>query len=270
MIRLPHRFPLRRLASLLLLLPLAAQAGSHAPANGGGFAPDRVAAFGKQVERYAASRRAQVFIIGRQGVPADQLPPGVELTHTGIGIYSSISSAQGKTLKGYAIHNLYQTHEGGDQSHLAMDYPIDFFSGVAELKAGILIPTPTLQAKLLASFEKGYHTRLHNSDYSLVSNPFTTRYQNCTEHTLDIIFASLYATDDPSRIKAHQKAYFTPQKIRFSSTERWFGPWVRQDFKIDDHPGPVHTTTFNAIEGFLEQYGLLQEAALLTPAPQVH
>lgn len=74
------------------------------------------------------------------------------------------------------------------------DFPVDFFAGVQKLKAGIVIPTPELQRRLLATIQSDVYRDLHVPAYSAVANPFTLEYQNCTEHTLDVLNAAIYQT----------------------------------------------------------------------------
>ncbi len=250
----------------LCLLSGTLRAGSHGGVAASVFSADELVAFAKQVERHAASKRARVFILGRQGVPADKLPAGVSFTHTALAVYSSITTTEGRQLKGYAVHNLYQTDVGSDKSFLTVDYPVDFFRPVPVLKAGVLIPSEHLQTKLLEILQSGTAERLHNPRYSVVSNPFNPRFQNCTEYTLDVIFAALYLTDDRAQIKANQRAYFTPHPLKLKFSEKLFGPLMREDFTTADHNGTVQTTTYTAIQRFLEKYGLLSHAEVLTPS----
>lgn len=251
--------------SLLWLISGAVCAGSRAGSGESAFTEEALATFAKQVERYAARYRARVFILARQGVPEDELPEGVKFTHTALAVYSTISTTDGRQLKGYAIHNLYQSAEGAGTSHLALDYPVDFFQSVPVLKAGVLIPSDAVQDKVLQVVQSGQAARLHNPHYSILSNPFNSQFQNCTELTLDILFSALYSTDNRAQIKANERAYFKPQSIPLSATERWFGSMVREDFTLADHSGPVQTVTFASLRRFLADYGLLAQSAVITP-----
>lgn len=100
---------------LLGLLIQPAQAGSRHPNTASAFSTSRVAVFAKKVEKYAASKGARVFLIARLGAPQADLPEGVQFTHVGLAIYSSITTADGKEVHGYAIHNLYQ--KAADLAH---------------------------------------------------------------------------------------------------------------------------------------------------------
>ncbi|WP_033076747.1 DUF2145 domain-containing protein [Thalassotalea sp. ND16A] len=219
--------------------------------------------FAKNVEKYAASQGAQAFIIGRVGRPEKDLPKGVAFTHAAIAIYSSIELENGETIKGYAIHNLYQKQEKKHRSSLVTDYPIDFFWGVDALKAGIIIPTVELQAKLIDAIATGKNKDVHNPKYSVLSNPFDGRYQNCTEHTLDVINAAIYGTTEQAQLKANAKAYFKPQRIRTNPVKLLLGSIFLDDVKLKDHQGKVKTATFTSIGKYLQSNQLLAKAVIL-------
>lgn len=223
------------------------------------FSPQQIASFAKQVEKYAAQQGARAFIIARLGQPQEKLPKGIEFTHTAIAVYSEITLNNGETAKGYAIHNLYQSVDDSAKSSLVTDYPVDFFWGVSELKAGIIIPSAELQQRIIEVIASGQNQQLHNPRYSLIANPYNNRYQNCTEHTLNIVNAAIYQTTDMSRLKANTKAYFTPQPIHFSRLKLSLGSMFNSGITVKDHQGKIKTTSFTTIANYLDDYDLMQE-----------
>jgi len=241
----------------------AVYAGSQQIGNSTSQSIEEVIPFAKQVEKYAASKGARVFLLARLGSPQSLLPEGVEFTHVGLAVYSNIQTNNGETVKGYAIHNLYQQAHRPERSHLVTDYPVDFFSGVPELKAGIIVPIPKLQDKLLRSIALGRGEQFHNSRYSIIANPYTKDYQNCTEHTLDILFSSIYSTDSLAQIKANQRAYFKAQKIEISPIKRFFAPMLSSAVRLSDHQGQVRVATFTRIANFLSEHGLSSVYAVI-------
>lgn len=216
------------------------------------FTPEEVAAFAKNVEKYAAKKGARAFIIARVGQPKDKMPKGIDFTHTAIAVYSEITLDNGEKAKGYAIHNLYQNADNANRSSLVVDYPVDFFWGAYELKAGIIIPTPELQSKIIDVIASGKNKELHNPKYSLIANPFNNRYQNCTEHTLNIINAAIYQTTNLAQLKANTKAYFSPQRVHVSKFKLALGNWFADGVTTKDHQGKIYTTSFNSIGKYLE------------------
>jgi hypothetical protein len=240
---------------ILSLITTFTNAGSNQTAEAK-FKPDEVSTFAKQVEQYAAKKGARAFIIARVGQPKSKLPKDIDFTHTAIAVYSEITLANGKKVKGYAIHNLYQGAKDGSVSSLVTDYPVDFFWGVEELAAGIIIPTPELQQKIIDVIASGQDKLLHNPKYSLVANPFNNQYQNCTEHTLNIINAAIYQTTDMRKLKANTQAYFDPQRVHVSRFKLSLGSMFTGGIETNDHKGKIKTASFGSIAHYLEKYQL--------------
>ncbi|WP_395344182.1 DUF2145 domain-containing protein [Ningiella sp. W23] len=248
---------------LASLLAQGAHAGSEANTQAK-YAPETIAKFAKGVEHYAAKQGARAFIIGRVGRAEKDLPKGIEFTHTAVAIYSKITSHNGHDEFGYAIYNLYQTPENRQKSFLMTDYPVDFFWGAQVMKAGVLIPSAEVQQGLIKLVASGKHKSLHNPSYSVIANPFNTRFQNCTEFTLDMLNAAIYQSTDLVRIKQNTQAYFRPQTVRTSRFKLAMGSMFMSDVTISDHKGQIRTATFTSIAKYLEEYGLVKEASVLT------
>jgi len=246
-------------AAFMALAPSLAFAGSSAATAPKNFAPKDIETFAKKVERTLAEKGARIALVARVGRARDDLPEGIRYTHVAYWVYSDIQTAEGKTVRGYAAYNLYQRADALDISDLITDYPADYFAGVEELEAGILIPKPKLQQQLLQAVTSDTFKKLHVSDYSVIANPNNTKYQNCTEHALNILFSTLYKTDDIKQIKANIKEYFKPQPIHLSPLEALFGPVVMKDVATSDHKGKIKTTTFTTIGEFMKSYDLLEE-----------
>jgi len=241
---------------LLSFVSILANAGSN-QATEAKFKPEEVATFAKAVEKYAANKGARAFIISRVGQPKSKLPKGIDFTHTAIAVYSEITLDDGKKVKGYAIHNLYQDAKDSNKSSLVTDYPVDFFWGVHELKAGIVIPTPELQQKIIEVIASAKNKVLHNPKYSLIANPFNNKYQNCTEYTLNIINAAIYQTTDMKQLKANTKAYFEPQRVHVSRFKLSLGSIFADGVTTKDHKGKIKTTSFGSIARYLSKYQLM-------------
>jgi len=256
-----RREVMKKLITCLLLITTATftYAGSN-QATEAKFKPEQIATFAKNVEKYAAKQGARAFIIARVGQPKSDLPKGINFTHTAIAVYSEITLGDGKKVNGYAIHNLYQDAKDSGKSSLITDYPVDFFWGAHELKAGIIIPTPALQQKIIEVIASGQNKALHNPKYSIISNPFNNKYQNCTEHTLNIINAAIYQTTDMKQLKANTKAYFERQRVHVSRFKLGLGSLFADGVTTKDHKGKVRTTSFGSIDKYLEKYGLVKES----------
>ncbi len=225
--------------------------------------PERIVKFAKSVEKYAAAKGARAFIIARAGRPQKELPRGIQYTHTAVAVYSNIELSDGTQAQGYAIHNLYQENNKPERSVLMVDYPVDFFWGVHSLKAGIIIPSADIQQRLIQLISDGKNADIHNPKYSVIANPFNAQYQNCTEHTLDLLNAAIYQTTDKNRLKANAKAYFKPQRVNMSPFKLMMGAAFMGEVTTKDHRGRVYTTTFASIGRYLSAYQLADQMVTL-------
>jgi len=250
-------------AMMVLGMVATAEAGSMANAEPQ-FKAEEIVSFAKKVEKTVAAKGARVFILSRVGRPANELPEGIHYTHTAIGVYSMIKTADGRQVPGYAIYNLYQREKQPDVSDLVVDYPIDFFAGVFELKAGVVIPTPELQQRLLQVIASNTYKDLHNPKYSVIANPYNSKFQNCTEHTLDVINAAIYQTGDVNKIKANTNAYFDAQRVHVSPFKLLAGSIFMPDVKTSDQKNGIRTSTYTTIAKYLDKYDLVQEQMLIT------
>ncbi len=258
---------LRMIAALTITisgLTMAHANSSAATAENLVFSAEQVSMFAKKVERNLASRGARVFLISRVGRPPAELPKGINYTHTAFAVYSQIPTQDGRVIPGYTIYNLYQKDGQPNASHLVTDFPVDFFMGAKQLKAGVVIPVPKLQQELLRVIGSENYMALHNSQYSAVSNPFTQKFQNCTEFVLDVLNSAIYDVEDVDTLKRHSKTYFTPQPINVSPVKLWLGSIFKSDIAVSDHQGPVATATFTSIANYLEKYDLVEDRFVIT------
>lgn len=226
---------------------------------------DQVAQFSNRVQQDLAARGARVAIVARMGRDPSQMPDGIRYTHVGFWVYSRITEADGSTGMGYQVFNLYQ--EAGDRtrSNLVRDLPADFFAGAHGLDAGIIIPAPRLQDKLLSVITSPAYAALHNPNYSVLANPNTRQFQNCTEHTLDVLMAALYDTADPDQIKANIGAYFEPQSVRVGGVKRLLASAASRALTTMDHGSQVGTATFGSIATFMQANDFADEVYRVTP-----
>ncbi len=239
---------------LVLMLALPAFAGSSQAGGKTYFEAEQIIKFSKKLERTLAARGTHVAIVARVGRPRKNLPEGIYYTHTGFAVYSRITTADGRKISGYSMYNLYQRDNEPDISDLKQDFPVDFASGSCELELGVIIPKPGLQKRLLEVITSQTYQNLHNPKYSVIANPFTSDFQNCTEFILDVITAAIYQTDDIQQIKANERAYFEPHLVSISPVKLRLGSMFVKDVKISDHPGTPMTATFTTIGRFLSKF----------------
>ena len=252
------------LLMLGLLLPAFAGAGSS-EASKPVLPLEEVAKFTDGLERDLAARGAQVAIVARVGRDRAQLPDGIDYTHVAYWVYSKIERADGTSYFGYQAYNLYQTADDLTRSTLVQDSPVDFFAGAYALDAGIVIPDPRVQRKLLNVIASPTYSALHNSRYSVLANPRTRDFQNCTEHTLDVLMASLYDTDNLAQIKANITAHFDAQPIRIGGFKRLLAPAASAALTTSDHGATIKTATFGSIARFMSEHDLSVQIYQYTP-----
>lgn len=218
------------------------------------FPAEQIIKFAKQVERTLAAKGARVAVLARMGRPAAELPEGMHFTHVAFAVYSEITTSDGRKIPGYAIHNLYQKIDRPEISELAQDFPVDFFSGAAQLEAGIIIPSPELQRRLLTVIGSPTYSKVHDPHYSVIANPYTVEKQNCTEFVLDVINAAIYQTDDIKMIKAATGNYFEAQTVNVNPFKLMLGSMFAKDVSTSDQSGTPVTATFEKIGEYLKKY----------------
>jgi hypothetical protein len=199
------------------------------------------------------------------GRPLSEMPEGMHFTHVAFVVYSNITLADGTNVPGYAIYNLYQKNDRPNLSDLVQDYPVDFFSGVAELEAGILIPSPELQQRLLTVIASPTYTSLHQPRYSVIANPYTIELQNCTEFVLDVVNAAIYQTSDIKLIKANTKVYFKAQPVKVNPFKLMLGSMFSAEVSTSDQRGTPVTATFEKISDYLQTYDKGSKVFSVTP-----
>lgn len=243
--------------------------GFSSASLGGGetthFKADEIISFAKKVERTLASKGAHVAILARMGRPLSEMPPGMHFTHVAFIVYSRIQTADDRHLPGYSIYNLYQYDDQPDKSRLVQDYPVDFFSGVAQMEAGILIPSAELQQRLIKLISSPAYASLHEPRYSVIANPYNEGRQNCTEFTLDVINAAIYQTTDIKQLKQVAQKFFVAQPVEVNPFKLMFGSVFSAEVAISDHPKKPVTATFERISEYLLKYD--QGAQVLTVKP---
>lgn len=258
----------RIISTCLLIATLALPSTTYAGSSTAGEAIlplDQVAAFSNRVQQDLAARGVRVALVGRVGRDPAQLPDDISYTHVGLWVYSRITSADGSTGMGYQVYNLYQQAGDSTRSDLVQDRPVDFFSGAHVLDAGIIIPDPRLQTKLLNVIASPTYQALHNPQYAALSNPNTNQFQNCTEHTLNVLMAALYDTNEINQIKANIQAYFAPQVIQVNGLQRAFAPVASGALTTADHGATVATATFGSIARFMQANDLDDQVYRITP-----
>jgi hypothetical protein len=229
------------------------------------YSVEQILKFSKKVEKVLASKGAYVALVARKGRPKAEMPEGMAFTHVGFAVYSDITTKDGRKVPGYAMYNAYQQDDKPYTSKLINDFPPDFFANVADLEAGVIIPSLTLQKRLLETINSPLYGGFHDPRYSAIANPYTLGRQNCTEFVLDIINSSIYQTGDIHKIKAVEKQYFVAQRVNVNPVKLVLGSMFMREITLSDHPSTPVTATFETIAQYLLKYDKGSE--LLTVLP---
>ena len=219
--------------------------------------------FSKRVERVLAAHRADVAIVARVGRPRKSLPEPLRFTHVGIAVYSQIETTQGQRLPGYIFYNLYQARTNKLTSYLAQDSAVNFFAQVVELEAGILIPNGEIQRRLREFVTSAQYEALHRPEYSVLANPFTLDFQNCTEFVLDTLTAVIYDTPDERQIKANLRAHFTPTELKVGKGKLLLAQLFNKAVTLDDRADKLRIASFQSIGAYLSKHQALERRLIV-------
>lgn len=210
--------------------------------------------YGDQLVAELRSKDVQLAIVSRAGQPRRKLPDGVMFTHSAFFLRSG---------EGYDVYNLYHGEEDRLTSRLETDGPADFLRLLREPDSGIIIPTPEAQAGLAAYLRSPGYGAVHQPAYSLISNPYDERFQNCNEFYLDTLAAWAWGTTHRAEIKRRLRDSVGAQKLAASPIRRYIGPLVDERLIMADHDGDILTTTSRTLAKFLASEGMLAETYTL-------
>ncbi len=138
-----------------------------------------------------------------------------------------------------------------------------FLDDVFVFEALIVIPTPDLQARLLAVMATPLPLNLHQKSYSLIAHPFSTRHQNSNQWVLEQIAAALApAGAVASRADAQRllrERGYAPGAISIGPFERIGARLFAANVYFNDHSndemqaGRYQAVTVESVIRFVEQ-----------------
>jgi len=150
---------------------------------------------------------------------------------------------------------------GTDRSHLQDEGLGTFFLDVYRPEALVMVPSESLQARLVRVLGSDLAGRLHEPRYNMVSYPFSPKYQNSNQWLLEV-FAAANAGD--ISVSSRQQAVdwlkaagYRPSTIELGTFTRLGGRLFRANVVFDDHPfgrrlaGHIDTTTVASVVSFI-------------------
>lgn len=245
------------LVGALAIAPTARAESNSEPVDA--FSLREMADFSKQIEQELASRGAYVAMVFRTGRDRSQLPGEIRYTHGAFWVYAPVPTLGGGTQYGYAVYNLYHEIDPVTVSGLYQDWPLDFTRGDSVGQVGVIIPNREMQSRILDVIASPYFEALHHPEYSLLSNPADSRFQNCTEFMLDVISSAIWQTASRDQIKVNIEAYFRPTRVQLNVFQRFLAPLADQRLRFDDQRDGIRTATFASLADFMLAFDLADE-----------
>jgi hypothetical protein len=200
-------------------------------------------------------RNIELAIVSRAGQPRDRLPVGVSYTHSAFWVSNDVG--------GYDVYNLYHGEENRLISSLIKDLPIDFLTPTRAKDFGVILPTPAFQKIMKAHILSDDYGRAHNPNYSLISNPFDTGFQNCNEFLLDELASVVWREVDKTKLKVGIKKQLKPTEIKAGFIRRHVAPYVDERLVMSDHGKQIFTTTRLDLLEFLKSQNVFDQDFIL-------
>ncbi len=214
--------------------------------------------YGAQIITHLHENNVEMAIISRSGQPRAKLPDGISFTHSAFWVKNGDS---------YDVYNLYHGEENRLISSLVTDGAADFLRLTREHDVGILLPKPDVQIALAAYIKSENYPRMHQVNYSLISNPLDTRFQNCNEFMLDMLAAFAWDEYDPKTVKTRLGTAFQPTEIKAGFVRRHIAPFVDERLVMADQGKQIFTTTRLDLKEFMQNENMLDKAYVLDLKP---
>lgn len=174
---------------------------------------------------------ARVAVIARIG--SDQSARGVRYTHVG---FAQREHPAGRWTVTHALNLCGDATSALFDEGLGNFYLDEMF--IFETRA--VIPSPEVQSRLAATLSGSAKTALFEREYSVIANPWSTRYQNSNGWAAEML-ATAYAAPGTIRTRAQAQAWlrtegFKPSRIRITPTERASTRLFAANVRYGDHP----------------------------------
>jgi hypothetical protein len=216
---------------LALLLPVSATAGQQC--NAKPLTPDAVRKgllLALETRDWLDRSGAIVALVGRVG--SDLSEHGLRYSHIGI---VQRDHPRGRWLVTHLLNNC-----GSPSSSLFVEGLGNFYlDDPFAYETIVVVPTPAAQRKLLGALSSGLPATLHTAGYSMIANPYSTRYQNSNQWVLEMVAASLApAGTAATRASVQQwlkNSGYTASQIRIGPLKRIGARLFAVNVRFDDH-----------------------------------
>ena len=135
-----------------------------------------------------------------------------------------------------------------------------FLDGMVSWRSRIVLPSPTVQARLAAMLATSAPMRLHEARYNMLAFPFSTAYQNSNQWVLETLAAAMAdgAPADRAQAQAWLKyAGYRPITVEIDAMTRLGARLTRANIAFDDQPferrmaGHIDTVTVESVFRFV-------------------
>jgi hypothetical protein len=217
-------------------------------------------ALAETVARRLDSSGAQVVMIARAGQDLSRW--GLQWSHLGLA-YREAAQA-GRPAAWRIVHKLNRC--GSDQAAIYRQGLAEFFlDGLHDEKAGIVVPSPAVQARLLAVLrDDARAVALHERRYNMVAYPWAQRYQQSNQWAIETLAASM---EPQATSRARAQAWlrlqgYEPTTLRVNAFTRLGARTTTAHIAFDDHPPErrlsdrIDTVTVDSVFEWLARSGL--------------
>jgi len=162
------------------------------------------------------------------------------------------------------MHKL--NHCGGARADIYRQGLGEFFlDDLFEYQAGVAVPSPELQARLLPLLRDNRRaTQLHEPAYNMLAYPWATRYQQSNQWAIETL---AYAQDPGAGSRERAQGWlqahdYQPTTLKIAPLTRLGARATAANIAFDDHPNSkrfsdrIETVTVDSVFAWLERSGL--------------
>jgi hypothetical protein len=191
----------------------------------------------EHVTRLLDTQAARIAIVARVG--SDQSKRGVRYTH--------VAFAQREHAKGrWTVTHLLNVC-GEETADLYDEGLANFFlDDLFAMEAKVVVPSEPLQDRLIEAINSPLKRALFEPQYSLIANPWETRFQNSNNWALELIAAATAPRRDVGNRRQAQEwlrsTGYQPTRIAIGAGERAGTRLFAANIRYSDHPDTAWQT----------------------------
>ena len=150
-----------------------------------------------------------------------------------------------------------------------------FLDDLFDYKAGVVVPDPALQARLLPVLrDNAQAVRLHTPAYSMVAYPWAQRYQQSNQWAIETLAMAQSPEAGGSFTRERAQAWlkfsgYEPTTLRLNAFTRLGARATAANIAFDDHPSEkrfsdrIETVTVDSVFAWLNRSGLATPVQLV-------